>query len=132
MKPGKVVKINNDIEIVINIGSKNSDIRIGQKFKVIKLGEAIVDPDTNQELGILEIPCGIVEVIYIQENMSTLRSCEYSKSPDKKETRTITKNPLFNGLTGAATETIETTTPGEKRIKTLNNIDIGNIVIPIN
>lgn len=132
MNTGKVVKINSGFEIVINLGSNNSDIRMGQKFKVIKFGDIIVDPDTNQELGRLEIPCGIVEVIHIQENMSTLQSCEYSRSPDRKEIRTIPKSPFSISFTGPGTETIETTMQGEKHIKPLNKIEIGNIVIPIN
>ena len=138
MARGKVVSVLDNYTIISNLGSNNSSIRIGQKFKVIKLGGPIIDPDTHEELGQLEIPCGLVEVSHIQEKMSTMKSCEYSKDPDKKEIKITNKNPVIgsssflnNMFRDAAGETVQTIIPGREFKKPLVDVEVGDIVMSI-
>lgn len=78
----KVVKVLPDNEnLVINIGSKNG-ARMGLEFLVYEIGEEIVDPDTGEGLGNLEIIKGRGIITHVQERMSTITSIE-----NVKETR---------------------------------------------
>lgn len=133
---GKVVRIIDPYTIISNLGSDNSNIRLGQKFKIIKLGDPVIDPDTNEELGQLEIPCGTVEITHIQQKMSTMESCEYHKSPDRKEIKITHPNAAGNASSFLTMfrnigETIETIVPGAESKKSLGDVSVGDIIIPI-
>lgn len=65
-------KIDN-YQIVINKGNKD-DINSNMRFLVYEEGEKIIDPNTNESLGNLEIPKGFFKVQHIQEKMTTLIS----------------------------------------------------------
>ena len=63
----KVVKILDDYKLAINAGAKDQ-ISLGQKFLIYSLSdEEIIDPDTNQSLGYLEIVKGTGIVTHVQE-----------------------------------------------------------------
>lgn len=71
---GKVAKILNSRELVINRGSKNGVI-VGMKFDVMdSKGFDIKDPDTNELLGSVARPKVRVEVISVQEQLSVART----------------------------------------------------------
>lgn len=90
----KVAKVIDDFTVVINIGSKD-DIKLGQKFLIYEVSdEEILDPDTKESLGYLEIVKGTGKVTHVQFKLSTLESCMYESSPIK----TVQKNPLFGAL----------------------------------
>lgn len=77
----KVVKVIDEFNAVINYGS-NDGAQKGQKFLIYALSdEEIIDPDTNESLGFLEIVRGTGEVINVQERMSTIKSATYKKTP---------------------------------------------------
>jgi hypothetical protein len=67
---GKVARILNSRELVINVGSK-AGVRAGMYFDVLDpKGEDIKDPDTKQVLGSLNRPKVRVQVIRVDELMS--------------------------------------------------------------
>jgi hypothetical protein len=70
---GKVAAIIDDFTIVINRG-KRDGVEEGGYFVIFKLGEEIHDSETGESLGIFEIVKARVEVIHVQEKMST---CQY-------------------------------------------------------
>ena len=88
----KVIKIIDENTIVINKG-KNDNIKNGDKFLIYKLGEELIDPDTNESLGYLEIVCGEGRVTNAQERMSTVES---SRRREVQAQRIIKKTgPLY-------------------------------------
>lgn len=71
----KIAKIISTTELVINAGSKQN-INVGDKFQIIdKVGsEPVMDPDTGENLGTLDIIKGMVEVTTVYPNMSIVQS----------------------------------------------------------
>lgn len=67
---GKVARILNSRELVINVGSKGG-VTTGMRFDVMDTkGENITDPDTGQLLGSVERQKVRVQVSNVQENLS--------------------------------------------------------------
>lgn len=71
----KVASIIDDFRVVINKG-ESDDINVGHRFLVIKIGDEIFDPDTNESLGRVEIVKGKGKVTHIQNKMATLQTIE--------------------------------------------------------
>lgn len=142
MITGKIVKVINSYKFVVNLGSSNSDIVQGQRFKVINIGEEILDPETGDSLGKLEIPLGIAEVIHVQDTISTLQSCDYIATEPRREITITTKGDAFSGgaLSGFAKalssmsdkkETVEKVIPQPPQLKSIN-AEQGDIVVSLN
>lgn len=72
---GKVVKILNPYEVVINLGAEDG-VTKDDEFVVFEQGEEVTDPDTDESLGILEIVRGQGVAKHVQEKLTTLRSTE--------------------------------------------------------
>ena len=93
MIEGKVVDVvgrtfasSNETRVVINRG-RDHGVAIGQEFLIYVLGNEVLDPDTGESLGLLEIVHGRGRVQHVQPKMATLVS---------SETRTETqKSPLM-------------------------------------
>lgn len=69
---GKVAKILNSRELVLNIGT-NKGVKVGMKFDVMDTkGENIIDPDTKENIGSLERPKVRVKVIDVREQLSVV------------------------------------------------------------
>ena len=67
---GKVAKILNSRELVINKGSKDR-IKIGMKFDIMDpKGVDIIDPDTKKVIGSVLRPKVRVEIISVQDQLS--------------------------------------------------------------
>lgn len=137
MSNGRIIKVLNKYKVVTNLGSKS--VELEQKFRIIKLGELILDPETNEELGRLEIPCGNVKVISVQEKMSIMESSDYDIEETKRETKIITKhekkgalsNHYIDMLSTPEKEVIETYTPGNRIQKELDSPSIGDLVASV-
>jgi hypothetical protein len=72
---GKVIRVLNPTEIVINLGSSHG-ITGESRFIVFETGAEVTDPDSGESLGQLEMVKGRAEAKHVQEKMSTLRSRE--------------------------------------------------------
>lgn len=103
--PAIVIKVLDEYKIVINRGSEHG-IKPGQRFLIYKLEEEpLVDPDTGENLGQLEIVRGTGRVIHVQERLSTIES-------DKKgstERRIIKRKNPFSLALGMEEEIITPT-----------------------
>jgi len=87
--PATVVKIIDEFTIAINRGSMDGVV-LNQKFLVYFLSdEEIIDPETREVLGCLEIIRGKGEVIHVQERLSTIKSIK-TTSPIR---RSIKRKP---------------------------------------
>ncbi|MDD1133181.1 FlgT C-terminal domain-containing protein [Pseudomonas shahriarae] len=71
----KIAKVLDEFRVVINIGSVDG-VKPGQKFRIYKIGEEILDPDTGEGLGRIEHIKGFGEVLHVQERMATLQTTE--------------------------------------------------------
>ena len=60
---GKIAKVSGST-IYINVGSAYG-VKVGDKFKVVGLGEEIIDPDTGEKLGGLESDVGVIEIVKV-------------------------------------------------------------------
>jgi hypothetical protein len=63
------------LEVVINRGSSNG-VKAGDRFLIFGIGPHIADPDTGEDLGVLELVRGQGDVVHVQEHLSTIRSIE--------------------------------------------------------
>ena len=67
---GKVAQVLNDREIAINLGFAKG-VTVGMHFDVVNVnGENIIDPDTGEVLGSVNIPKVRVRVTQTQEKLS--------------------------------------------------------------
>jgi hypothetical protein len=90
---GKVARILNSRELVLNIGS-NHGVAIGMKFDVLDpKAENITDPDSGEILGSIYRPKVRVKVISVQE-----RLCLASTFKKWKENEGGTGGFLFEGI----------------------------------
>ena len=81
--PAIVAKVIDDYTLVINRGEADG-ITNGQRFLIYNLSEEeILDPETGQTLGHLEIVKGSGRVTHIQERMSTIKSDRTTSSKRK-------------------------------------------------
>lgn len=103
--PALVVKRISSFELVINRGSLDG-IKLKDRFLVYYIDpDEIIDPETQESLGNLEIIRGTGEAIHVQEKMTTIRSDRYDNSSGKTIRRSSSP---FAGITAfAGTETIE-------------------------
>jgi hypothetical protein len=120
---GKIASKTNAYTLILNKGTAHG-VKIGDIFKIVSLGDMIIDPDSGEPLDALEIVKGTVKVTHIQEKISTLESIDYISEPDKQE---IVKRSAGSwGILGQETVTI---TPGKKKLKPLNDVCVGDYVI---
>lgn len=113
---GKVASVDStNNSLVINRGEKHN-IRLGEVFHVVRLGDEITDPDTGETLGIREILVGRVQVMHVQETMSTAIALGEEKLASSTVDQASGKNinPLFQLLfptPGRAVRSSERTLP---------------------
>ena len=119
--PAIVVRVVDDHTVIINRGEKDG-IRKGQRFLVYYLEtNPIIDPETGQDLGQLEIVRGRGSATHIQERLTTVYSDQ--KGPGGR--RVVKKRSPFT--LSEEEETIAT--PGE--IEPFNDPVKGDKVKPI-
>lgn len=122
-KLAKVAKVIDDFSFIINRGSVH-DVEIGNKYLIFYFGENIVDPDTREDLGALEIVRGRAQVVHVQERIATLESIEKETIPGR--IRKISRgsrsriSPYFGG---SREEVIE---EGTKTRRTAVDAEIGD------
>ena len=129
---GRVVETIDQYKVVMNKGEVD-DVTAGQKFVVVGLGDIVVDPDTNEELERLEIVRGYVTVTHVQSKIATLESYKYQQYEDTREIKKGQYPPA--GTIGAWINYRDTATesiiPGKKRLKALEDVEIGDYMIRI-
>lgn len=128
--PAKILRVVDMKTIVIDRGTEDG-VKDGDVFLVYALGEEIIDPDTKENYGKLEIVKGRAIVEHTQERMATLKSSK-TVLPDKKVIyrKPIGKNLGLLSMLGNATETREEVY-GEAEILPFDRVQVGDLVKPI-
>ena len=99
----QVVAVLDEYKIVINRGSRDS-VEVGDRFLVFLLGENIIDPETGESLGHLEIVRGKARASHVQERLTTLEAYELRDRGGRKK---ITKIPGISIMGIGSNEIIE-------------------------
>jgi hypothetical protein len=93
--PATVVKVIDHYKLAINRG-KHNVIRQGQRMMVYYIDdEEILDPNTGESLGYLELVKGTGRVIFVQDKISIIES---DKMIDKLGKRLPFENPQVGDL----------------------------------
>lgn len=90
-----VAKVADLKTIVINRGLEHG-LEPGQRIQVYSIGEEIIDPETKQSLGKLEIIKGTGKVVHVQEKIATVSS-DMKTTPSKTIRRDPTGLSAFMG-----------------------------------
>lgn len=116
--------------VVINRGEKHN-IRLGEVFHVVRLGDEITDPDTGEPLGNREILVGRVQVMHVQETMSTAVALGEEKLGSSVVEQTTGKNinPLLQLLFPAPGRTVRSPERTLPRVGLSANV--GDLVVRI-
>lgn len=77
---GKIIKVEGD-RAWINMGSA-SGLKEGDSFKIVSMGDALVDPDTGQVLGSDESETGSGQVVDVQDRFSIIQFSGSAKAKD--------------------------------------------------
>ncbi len=113
----KIAKVIDRYTLVLNKGEKDG-IKVGQRFLIYSIGDEIIDPDTKESLGNLEIVKGTGRVTNLQDKMATIGS-DMKSSPSRTVRRVKEGDPLgIRAITrafgGSTTQEIEEQLPPEK------------------
>lgn len=131
----KVVKVIDDFTIVINNGDKDG-IKQKDIFQIYEFGEEIIDPDTEENLGLLEISKGIAKVEHLQDKITTLSSNNFITVGFKriiKENKSNNNLGYFNNFLKypGKIEEIEEIEPEKKNLP-FKNVKVGDYAKVIN
>lgn len=78
--PALVVSVLNNYRLVINRG-QSDNIKLGQRMLVYELSDnPVVDPETGESLGHIELVKGTGKIVHVQERLSTIESDRYGQS----------------------------------------------------
>lgn len=72
----KVIEILNSKELMINYGSSQG-AKKGREIRISIKGEPVIDPDTKEQIGTLDIIKGELEIYQTYPNFSICRNIQY-------------------------------------------------------
>lgn len=75
---GHILKVLSPYKVLINLGRQHG-VKRGMKFIIYEEGDMIYDPKSGKPVEKLELVKGEVEVIHVQEKMSTAGSFKTEK-----------------------------------------------------
>lgn len=76
MIAGKVITIFSDKEVLLNIGAEDG-VEEDMEFIIFVEGDHIFDPDTNEDLGIIETIKGRIRIDHVMPKMSRAKTFSY-------------------------------------------------------
>ncbi|TDV98037.1 hypothetical protein BDK62_10469 [Halomonas alkaliantarctica] len=94
-KKAVVAKVINDYEVVINKGLIHG-VKINDKYLIFGIGDDIIDPDTKENLGKLEVSRGTGRVVYVQEKIATIRSDAKEKGKVVRKSKRPNPHSLYS------------------------------------
>lgn len=122
--PALVVKVIDEYQIAINRGAVHG-LKPGLRFLIYSLStEEILDPETQESLGHLEIVRGTGTVTHVQEKLATIES-NMREVPEKR----MIKNTPISLFLGIKSE--EIITAGQGRLLPFDEPTIGDRAKPI-
>jgi hypothetical protein len=116
-------------ELVIEWGTEHG-VKLGDRFLVFGYGPRLSDPDTGEDLGLLEVVRGRGIVTHVQDRVATLRSTE------RRRRSGTTRRIIREGGGGVLTiglglgRVIEEEVPDDEE-KPFANVQIGDLAKPI-
>ncbi len=127
----KVVKVIDRFTVVINAGTSKG-VQQGKAFLLVGIGESIIDPDTGESLGSLEIVRGKAKVVHVQERMATLTSADIEKQPDTREIKKVSstgRGGSIASIFGPQDTITESIKPSEPKLKQFSGVEVGDFAI---
>ena len=121
----RVAGVIDNYTFVINRGT-SSGVGVGDNYLVFGLGDAIMDPDSGEDLGVLEIVKGRARVLHVQERVSTLESALTRTIPGK--IRRVTRTG--GGILSFGSPTEEEIEEGKEVRKLAIEVAIGDLARP--
>lgn len=112
----KVARILTARDLVLNRGSEGG-VEVGMRFAVLNSkGREIVDPDTKEVLGSVELPKTFVKVISIEPRLSVARTFREFRTPARPGALTL---PSLSAVMYGTPERVEVETlkTDESRLK---------------
>ena len=91
---GKVAKILNSREIVINKGAVDG-VKTGMRFNIQEQETIIMDPDSKENLGQLIRPKISVEIMDVESRFSIARTFETYRAPNPEATHFLSVTPYI-------------------------------------
>lgn len=88
--PAMVAQVLNPFTLVMNRGA-DDNVKVGQRFLVYAIGEDVIDPETRQTLGKLEVVRGTGVVDHLQPKLAVLKS-DRKNVPQR---RVVKKQPML-------------------------------------
>lgn len=77
--PATIAHVIDSFRLAINMGHRHG-VRVGQRFLIYALSsEDILDPETKESLGRLEIVRGTGRVVHLQESLATIESDRHQR-----------------------------------------------------
>ena len=70
---GKVIRIFDETTLLVNIGAKEG-LKVEDRVVVVEKGEEVVDPDTGESLGALELVKTELVAADVQERLAILKT----------------------------------------------------------
>lgn len=126
--PASVVKVIDDYTVVINRGSEHG-LSKGDQFLVYYVDpEELVDPETGESLGNLEIVRGTGSVTHVQQKVATIKS---NRSVSRGRVIRRTSNPAIGGLLGSFAAERETIEEPEREALPFEDVQVKDRVKPV-
>lgn len=95
MIEGRIVRIVDERTLLANIGTEHS-VAVGQEFVVVQPTEEVVDPQTNESLGVCELVKARVVAVHVQPKLTT-----FMPVPDEKRQTAVLSERMAWGPHGA-------------------------------
>jgi len=120
----RVVAVIDHYRCVINWGA-DEEVQPGDRFIIYGLGEQLKDPETGEDLGVLEVVRGKAKVTHIQQRVSTLETYEREALPGKR----IIRRSALQAYLGTVGDQIEEV--GQTEQSMLQGVEVGDYARPI-
>jgi len=125
-KIARVAEILDEFKIILNKGERDG-VEINDKFLIYGIGMNIIDPETNEDLGPVELVRGIVKVTHVQDKICTAKTDQKIPSPDNKRIISRSKPPSMNMLVQRIEKVEESISYIDKK---LDNLEKGDFARP--
>ncbi len=125
---GKVAQVLSSHDIALNVGSANG-VAVGMDFDVIEQAE-IKDPDTEEMLGLIELPKVRVRVTDVQERLAVASTYRETKTPRIDGSRALGRFSRFLMPPSWLVE-YETLNTGERIWEEGREVSTGDSVVQI-
>ncbi|MGM7449414.1 hypothetical protein ACP7H9_12955 [Idiomarina sp. ST20R2A10] len=126
--PASVVKVIDDYTVVINRGSEDG-VSKGDQFLVYYVDqEELIDPETGESLGNLEVVRGTGSVTHVQRKMATIKS---NRSVSRGRVIRRTSNPGIGGLLVSFAAERETIEEPEREALAFEDVQVKDRVKPV-